>query len=340
MPQSKKHANIPVFIPHLGCPNACVFCNQRTISGHDDFDPSTVRREIDAALSTLTDCPEREIAFFGGSFTGIDRALMLDLLDTAQTYVDRGQVQSIRLSTRPDYIDDEILTILSRYAVRTVELGLQSMDDCVLAASHRGHDRACAERACRMVKSYGFSLVGQMMIGLPMSDGESERETARRIIALGADAARVYPTVVFRDTALCRMAEQGTYRVLPQSDMLSRTADVLEIFDAASVSVIRVGLCASENLADPETVYGGANESAVGELAMGEVFCRRIRARLAELSPPQDAEITVLVPTGAVSRAVGQRRINTDRLCREFSLRRLRVREDNRLRGYQIELQL
>jgi len=340
MPQSKKHANIPVFIPHLGCPNACVFCNQRTISGHGDFDPATVRREIDTALATLTDCPEREIAFFGGSFTGIDRALMIDLLDTAQSYVDRGLVQSIRLSTRPDYIDDEILSILSRYAVRTVELGLQSMDDRVLAASKRGHDRNCAERACRRVKAYGFSLVGQMMIGLPLSDGESERMTAERIIALGADAARVYPTVVFRNTELCRMAEQGTYRILEQTDMLTRTADVLEIFDAASVPVIRVGLCASENLADPEVVLGGASDSAVGELAMGEVFYRRMRARLAGMSPPQDAEITVLVPTGAISRAVGQRRTNTERLCREFTLRRLRVREDPRLYGYQIDLQL
>ena len=335
MSPKKQHANIPVFIPHLGCPHACAFCNQHTISGHGSFDPAGVRREIDAALATLDGCPEREIAFFGGSFTGIDRALMRELLDTAQSYVDRGLVQSIRLSTRPDYIDGEVLSLLARYAVRTVELGLQSMDDRVLHAVRRGHDRACAERACRMVKAYGFSLVAQMMIGLPMADGASEIETARAAIRLGADAARVYPTVVFRGTELCRMAEQGEYTVLPRSEMLRRTADVLEVLDAADVPVIRVGLCASENLSDPAEVYGGANESAVGELAMGEVFLRRMRACLMQTALPSDGEVTLLVPAGAISRAVGQRRCNAEQLCREFSLRRIRVREDERLHGYQ-----
>lgn len=340
MPTKKQHANIPVFIPHLGCPNACVFCNQHAISGHGAFDPSTVRAEINAALRTLDDCPDRQIAFFGGSFTGIDRELMCTLLDIAQHYVDRGAVRSIRLSTRPDYIDDDILDTLARYAVRTVELGVQSMDDRVLTASARGHDSACAARACRAVKARGLELVVQMMIGLPMADGESERETARAAIRLGADAARVYPTVVFRNTALCRMAEQGQYTVLPREDMLRRTADVLELFDAADVPVIRVGLCASEQLSDPAEVMGGASESAVGELAMGEVFRRRMHAALAAATLPQDGEVTCFVPVGAISRAVGQRRTNVEQLCRSFSLRRLRVREDARLHGYKIALQL
>ena len=339
MPKQKKHANIPVFIPHLGCPNACVFCNQRAISGHGDFALSLVRREIDEALATLDDCPCREIAFFGGSFTGIDRVLMIELLETAQGYVDAGRVQSVRLSTRPDYIDDEVLRVLSHYAVRTVELGLQSMDDRVLTASRRGHDSETAARACRLVKSYGFDLVGQMMIGLPESDGESECRTARRIIELGADAARVYPTVVFRNTELCRMAQSGAYQLLSQEDTLTRTADVLEILDAAAVPVIRVGLCASENLSAPNTVYGGANESAIGELAMGEVFYRRMRARLRDAGLPKgQTEVIFRVPGGAISRAVGQQRKNTDRLCREFGLRRVRIIEDGKLYGYQTEL--
>lgn len=335
----KQHANIPVFIPHLGCPNACVFCNQRAISGHGDFDRASVCREIDEALSTLEDCVWREIAFFGGSFTGIDRRLMTDLLDTAQSYVRRGMVQAIRLSTRPDYIDDEVLEILSRYAVRTVELGLQSMEDRVLAASRRGHDSETASRACRLVKAYGFELVGQMMIGLPEADGESERMTAARIIALGADAARVYPTVVFRDTELCRMAQGGAYRILPREEMLERTADVLEIFDAAGIPVIRVGLCASETLSDPGEVLGSADNSAMGELAMGEVFYRRMRAALADTARSVgEREVTFRVPQGAISRAVGQRRKNVERLCREFGVRRVRMIESDGLAGYQIEL--
>ena len=192
-----RHINIPIFIPHLGCPNDCVFCNQRSISGKTDFCEENIDAEIEEALSTCGATDEAEIAFFGGSFTGIDRELMIRLLDKAQVYVDAGRVSSIRLSTRPDYIDGEILSILSRYAVRTVELGLQSMDDGVLAASRRGHDAATAERACAMVKKAGFSLVGQMMIGLPVSDGAKEVATARRLCELGVDAARVYPTVVF-----------------------------------------------------------------------------------------------------------------------------------------------
>ena len=123
----KRHVNIPIFIPHLGCPNNCVFCNQRTISGHGDFKIESVRYEIESALSTLSEDTEREIAFFGGSFTGIDRELMIELLELAQRYVNKGLVSEIRLSTRPDYIDGEILDILSRYSVKLSSLGFKAL---------------------------------------------------------------------------------------------------------------------------------------------------------------------------------------------------------------------
>ena len=330
----RQHANIPIFIPHLGCPNACVFCDQRAISGHRDYDPAVVRQEIETALQTLGECPHREIAFFGGSFTGIGQERMMALLDLAQSYVDCGAVEAIRLSTRPDYINCEILTLLSRYAVRTIELGLQSMDDDVLLATRRGHDSQTAVRACRLIKKFGFSLVGQMMIGLPASNRASERMTASEIVSLGADAARVYPTVVFRGTELGQMAERGEYRCLTEAEMIDRTADVLEIFDRASVPVIRVGLCASETLASSEAVMGGANQSAVGELAMGEVFYRRMKSCLQQSSPIREAVFRV--PRGCASRAAGQRRKNTVRLCGEFDLRRIRIFEDDALHGYQI----
>jgi histone acetyltransferase (RNA polymerase elongator complex component) len=335
----RQYANIPIFIPHLGCPNTCVFCNQHTISGHVSFDLTTVREEIEAALSTLGECTHCEIAFFGGSFTGIDRSLMIDLLDIAQEYVCGGRVHAIRLSTRPDYVNDEILSILSQYAVQTVELGLQSMNDHVLDVARRGHDSETAKLACRMVKKYGFRLVGQMMIGLPGAEGADECETARQIAALGADAARVYPMVVFRETELCAMAQRGEYRILPQEEMLSRTADVLEILNAAHIPVIRVGLCASENLTDPQAVFGGANESALGELAEGELFYRRMRECL-QIASSNDIkkEIIFGVPKGCISKAVGQKRKNAERLCLEFGIGRIRFQELSRLSGYQIEL--
>ncbi|MBQ0101769.1 MAG: radical SAM protein, partial [Firmicutes bacterium] len=171
-----RHVNIPVFIPHLGCPNLCVFCNQKSISGKRHADEDTIladaEKEIENALSTIEDGAETEIAFFGGSFTGIDRELMISLLDTADRYCKSGRVSHIRMSTRPDYISDEILSILSRYPVKYIELGIQSMSDKVLEASKRGHSAEQSRNACRLVTKYGFSLVGQMMTGLPLSTEE------------------------------------------------------------------------------------------------------------------------------------------------------------------------
>lgn len=330
-----RHINIPIFIPHLGCPNNCVFCNQRSISGHMSFDPASVEAEIEEALSTVGAEDECEIAFFGGSFTGIDRGLMIDLLERAQRYIDCGRVSSIRLSTRPDYINDEILTILSHYGVRTVELGLQSLSDRVLTASGRGHDRECAERACRLVKKYGFQLIGQMMIGLPLSDVDSEIETARRICELSADGARVYPTVVFRDTALADMTERGEYAPLCDEEAVERTASVLDIFDREGVPCIRVGLCASENLADESRVLGGANHPSVGEMAMSELYYRRICERLDSLSA-EGGELTVYVSRGSVSKAIGQKKRNKLKLCKKYGLSRIKVLEKNEIIGYNI----
>lgn len=321
-----RHSNIPVFIPHLGCPNQCVFCNQRSISGCKEFYFEEVRGQIDRALTTLCVEDEVEIAFFGGSFTGIDRHLMISLLELAEGYVKEGRVKAIRLSTRPDYISDEILTILSRYSVRTIELGLQSMDDAVLMASQRGHTAKEAEEACLAVKKQGFSLVGQMMIGLPGGTQENECMTARALIDLGVDAVRIYPTVVFYGTPLCRMAEEGSYVPLSLPEAVSRSADVLEFFEAAGIPCIRLGLCATEELGDPDLVYAGPNHPALGELIMSECFYRRI----AEAATDFDAKSAVLtVPRGMTSKAVGQHRSNLARLLRETGISITRVREDS-----------
>lgn len=178
----KNHVNIPVFIPHLGCPNMCVFCNQRAISGVSSFIPDMAEETIETALSSLDGMADRtEIAFFGGSFTGIDRELMVSLLDLAQSYVEDGRVSGIRMSTRPDYIDGEIISILKNYTVKAVELGIQSTSDKVLAASKRGHTSECSFRAMTMLRDAGFTTVGQMMIGLPLSTREDEVKTAEDI---------------------------------------------------------------------------------------------------------------------------------------------------------------
>ena len=334
----KKHINIPIFIPHLGCPNQCVFCNQRTITGKNEFHAESVKQIIDEALSTIPDGVETEIAFFGGSFTGIDRELMIYLLEVAKRYVDAGEVQGIRLSTRPDYISEEILDILRAYGVTAVELGIQSMSQSVLDASKRGHNTEVTERACALVKRYGFELVGQMMIGLPEADVETEKYTARRICEMGADYARVYPTVVFYETELCDMARCGEYIPLSDEEAVMRTKEVLEVFDSLGVPCIRVGLCASENLSDEESVYGGANHSAIGELAMGELYYDKICDMLDENPEIRGSELIIYGGVGSTSKISGQNRRNKIRICKKYGFNKIKILEKSEIIGYNIIL--
>lgn len=338
-----RHINIPVFIPHLGCPNNCVFCDQRQISGQISFDESSVKSKIETALSTVTGDDEVEIAFFGGSFTGIDRDLMLRLLSISDEFVRDGRVREVRCSTRPDYIDCEILSVLRAHNVKTVELGIQSTSQSVLDSSRRGHSAECALEACRAVKEAGFRLIGQMMIGLPGSLLCDEIETAKAICRAGADGARVYPTVVFAHTELAQMVTDGRYSPLDVEDAIERTASVLDVFDKAGVPVIRVGLCSGENLSSPESVVGGANHPALGELAMGELFYRRICEGLdmLDLSAVREGtEVAVYVPRGATSMAVGQKKRNMLRLkekyCKNSRINRIKILEKSSIIGYNI----
>lgn len=334
-----RHINIPIFIPHMGCPNRCVFCDQRSISGKRMFDETKVREEIEGVLATAKEDDEAEIAFFGGSFTGIDRALMCRLLDMAQEYIERGRVSGIRLSTRPDYIDREVLELLSLYGVKHIELGLQSMDDGVLATTRRGHDAACAERACRLVKEYGFSLVGQMMIGLPSSSVEKEQATAERLCELAVDAVRIYPTVVFRGTELCEMAKVGLYVPLSDGEAILRTKTALRVFVEQGIPCIRVGLCASERLSSDE-VFGGANHSAIGELAMGELYYDLICEKLNGMGEISGKNAVIYVSKGSTSKVIGQKKKNYERILKKYSLNRIKVLEKNEILGYNIIIDL
>ena len=332
-----RHINIPIFIPHMGCPNMCVFCNQRSISGKMNFDISRVKFEIEEALATTKNDDEIEIAFFGGSFTGIDRELMISLLSLAKEYIDCGRVSSIRLSTRPDYIDDEILDILESYKVKTIELGLQSMDDEVLDKTKRGHTSLCAEKACKMIKDKGFSLIGQMMIGLPSSTVEKEIYTAKRICEMGADGARIYPTVVFYDTELCSMMQSGVYSPLSNEDAVERTKEALKIFVENNVPCIRVGLQSGENLSDETCVAGGANHSAIGELSMSALYldkiCEKIEAENLTKTP---TKLTIYCPKGDVSKIVGQKRRNMQKIYEKYAIKNVKVLEKNELLSYNI----
>lgn len=305
-----RHINIPVFIPHLGCPNQCVFCNQRTISGVSKFEASSVVKIIEDALSTVDSDDFTEIAFFGGSFTGIDRALMTELLEIAYSYVKLGRVKSIRCSTRPDYINEEIIGILKKYSVNVVELGLQSTSDKVLSLTKRNHTYADEENACRLICEAGIELVGQMMIGLPGSSLDDEIKTAEFIINSGASGARVYPTVVFRDTELCEMTKSESYMPLSLEDAVSRSAEVVKLLRAAGLRVIRIGLQASEGLSSSDTYYSGPNHSALGELVENKIYLDKIMSEAKMLDLSSDSKIQIQVAPGELSKAIGQKKQN------------------------------
>lgn len=336
-----RHINIPVFIPHLGCPNDCVFCNQRKISGKSDFDMTTVDAEISRAVATIDySDSEVEIAFFGGSFTGIDRSDMLYLLGVAKKYVDSGKAQAIRLSTRPDYIDGEILDILAAHSVTDIELGLQSMDDGVLLASKRGHTAECARRACKMIKERGFRLIGQMMIGLPKSSAELEEMTAREIVSLGCDGARIYPTVVFFETELCSMMECGEYVPLALDEAVSRSAKALEVFVEADIPVIRLGLCAADNLFEEGAMRGGAYHSAMGEMVYSELYYKRICDSIDADNREKAGELLIHVPVYEVSKASGQKKSNKERLIKKYGFYDVRIKEDVALKKYTVKTEI
>lgn len=316
-----RKVNIPLFIPHEGCPHACVFCDQKTITGKSEAADRDIAFEIENALSTVEMDAECEIAFFGGSFTGIERGTMVRLLSDASSYVESGRVASIRISTRPDYIDDEILSILKHYGVRHIELGIQSTDERVLRAAGRGHTVRDTERACEKIVSAGFVLGGQMMLGLPLSTAESERKTARDIVRMGAREARLYPTAVFPDTPLYKMALRGEYIPLTLSDATERAADCYEIFLDGGVRLLRVGLYSGSTNGKTKQPILGITHPAFGELCAGEVYRRRLIKSLSALSLPHGAfALKITCPRGDISKLGGQKGCNKKelfRLCRE-----------------------
>ncbi len=331
-----RHINIPIFIPHLGCPNQCVFCNQRTISGTKEFDFREVVGIIEKSLVTTAPDDECEIAFFGGSFTGIERNLMISLLNEANKYIKSGRIKSIRCSTRPDYIDDDILDLLWDMGVRNIELGLQSVSDSVLMCCKRGHGFTAEADACRKVVQKGFTLGGQMMIGLPGATEEDELTTAEFIVNSGAKEARIYPTVVFRDTELYDMTLNGVYEPLTTEAAVVRTAKVFKILSAGGVKILRVGLCDSENLHNDSTYYAGPNHPAIGELVVGEVYYNIAADKISRLNLEKNASVTLEAPLGQTSKVAGHKRRNKDRLKKEFGLSAIKVIENSALCGYEL----
>lgn len=273
----KKHAIIPIFIPHKGCPNDCVFCNQRKITARVNPPSSReVHDTVEKWLSTLKSVPTVEMAFFGGSFTGLTLDEQNIYLEIAEEYKQKGAIAKIHISTRPDYIDEKILTNLKSHKVDIIELGAQSFDDRVLKASNRGHLSSDIRRASYLIKQYGFSLGIQLMIGLPEDSMKTCIFSAEETVKLKPDIARIYPTVIIDETELYNMYKSGIYEPLSRDEAVVRSLAVYEILREAGINVIRIGLKSSDliNSNDTSSVNGGTYHPAFRQLVEG-AFARK-----------------------------------------------------------------
>ena len=305
-----KHVNVALFAVHEGCPHMCSFCNQKSISGSTGkLTAQDVHEAAKTALSGKTDARGGEIAFFGGSFTLIEREYMLSLLRAAKEHIDSGDFSGIRISTRPDGINEEICDILRQYGVTSVELGAQSMDDRVLLLNKRGHTAQDVENASRLLKEYGFSLGLQMMTGLYGSTDADSIETAEKIIALAPETVRIYPTVVIEGTELDRLMKSGEYT--PQTvEQAARLGSVLiPMFENAGIKVIRFGLHSGGNV--EENYTGGAYHPALREMAESLIFLNRVL----EKANGRQGKAIVCVHPSCVSKMTGQKKSNIEKLA-------------------------
>lgn len=306
--------NIPIFVPHKGCPFDCVFCNQNRITGSiKETTPDDVTRIIEEYLSTIPrEGSSVEAAFFGGSFTGIPIAEQSALMERVAPYIESGRISGIRLSTRPDYIDDDILENLKRHGVTTIELGVQSMSDDVLRASNRGHTAEQVVKAARLIRKYGFSLGLQMMTGLPGDTDELSIYTAERIVELEPDCVRIYPTLTIRDTCLEAMYKSGRYVPQTLKSAVELCKKLLLIFESKGINIIRVGLQPTDEINSDASVVAGPFHSAFRELVESSIYYDLIEERLNGI---QNA--VVYVNPREISKAVGCRRANIKRLYSE-----------------------
>lgn len=297
------HSNISIFVPHIGCPNMCSFCNQRYITGK--CTAPKIQDVIDAVNVAISspkyDSKTTEIAFFGGSFTAINRNYMLELLETAHKFVEQNIVSGIRISTRPDAIDDEILLILKNFGVTSIELGAQSLNDNVLKMNNRGHTASDVINASNLIKKYGFSLGLQMMTGLYGDCDEFALQTAKEIISLKPDTVRIYPTIVLKNTDLAALYIDNNYSPQSLNEAVQLCSKLLCMFHDSNINVIRLGLHSIEN----NSYIAGPWHPAFSELCYSKIFLNKAINILKD-----KGNYTLYVNPSALSKMIGQRKEN------------------------------
>lgn len=314
----KKHYSIPVFVPELACPHQCIYCNQHLISGAKKIpDAKDVISIIETYLSTINfQDNEVEVGFFGGSFTGIPIENQINYLKLVQPYIDRGNVESIRISTRPDYITEENLLILKKYRVKTIELGAQSLDNEVLAKSERGHFVADVEKASALIKFHEFDLGLQMMIGLPGDSLEKSVATANKIIDLKADNTRIYPCLVIKNTNLEKLFLNGDYMPLSLAESIIYLKKIIPLFEENNIKIIRVGLHPSKDL-DEGAYIAGPYHPSIRQLAETEIWFDKLN--VLRNKSDKSREIIVYISENERNNAIGYLAKNKKNLEQYFN---------------------
>ena len=315
----KKQYIIPIFVPHLGCPNDCIFCNQKSISGQKtNMTKEKAKKIIDDYLKSMTDeNAQIEIAFFGGSFTAIETERQEELLQTAYEYVKSGKVESIRVSTRPDCINKEILKRLKKYKVKTIELGVQSANDYILKRANRGHTFEDVKKASKLIRWYGFKLGHQMMVGLPESTRIDEINTAKALVKLKPKMIRIYPVLVVKNTKLEEEYKQGTYEPLSVVQAVEICKEIVRIFADKKIDIIRIGLQNTDEISDPQNekseVVAGPYHPAFRQLVESGMWYDAIVGKIKKLNV-KVKKVQVTVNPIDANNVIGHKKENVQKL--------------------------
>ena len=310
---------IPIFVPHLGCPNDCTFCNQKSISGQTkQVTAKDVKQTIEEYLKSFKDEKlHKEVAFFGGSFTGIEKDKQEELLEAAYEFVKNKQIQSIRISTRPDYIDKEKLHLLKKYGVKTIELGVQSTNDYILKKCRRGHTFEDVKKASKLIRRYGFVLGHQMMIGLPESTKIDELNTAKDLAKLRPKIVRLYPVLVIKGTELEKEYQNGEYEPIPLLQAVERCKELYYFFTSRKITVIRMGLQNTDIISDPKNakseVVAGPYHEAFGQLVEDSIWYDAILEKIKKFNVKVKA-IEIKVNPENINNVVGHKKENIKKL--------------------------
>lgn len=312
-----RHYNIPIFINHVGCPNSCVFCSQQKINGVEtDITPEEVKNIIEEYIGYLPENAYIEVAFFGGTFTGISFELQKKYLEVVKPYIDEKKVQGIRLSTRPDCIDDKILTQLKENGVKVIELGVQSLDQRVLDLTERNYPVSAVEEAVKKIKEYDIQVGVQLMVGLPGSDHEKDYLTAVKALEMKPDMIRIYPSLVLKDTEMENMYREGRYFPLTLESAIDITKKIYALFITNNINVIRVGLQPSDDLREEGVIVAGPFHAAFRELVEGEIYYDFLKDILG-----REGNLEIICNEKNRSKVIGNRGKNRDRLQGKFNIK-------------------